>query len=219
MIQFVLIVLGLVMMLEAIGIIRSSRMKDRARAGQAAGALFGAFYSKPSQRLENTVLGSLGGTALGAFYPYISFLIGFGLTVSGISFVINGLPKSEENSDGYSVESISRCGVASFAPKKAAIFGSWTEYSCMNKKEAGSIWNKCLKRNEYSQDVGTGCQGNDLCCPQVSSVTTNNSKSINSKNRKNDSSKNINNPNRNSKEKSTKEDSIDKYLRDNPSTN
>lgn len=58
----------------------------------------------------------------------------------------------------------SRCGAPEFTPSLVAA-SDWPQYACLEPAEADASWGSCLTREQYSIDQGTGCPGEQRCCP------------------------------------------------------
>lgn len=67
--------------------------------------------------------------------------------------------------------------VSSAAPERSNLCGSptalpggiaperWARYRCRSKAQVGSGWGACLRRADYAATAGSGCPGDQRCCP------------------------------------------------------
>jgi tRNA A-37 threonylcarbamoyl transferase component Bud32 len=55
------------------------------------------------------------------------------------------------------------------------VVADWHDYRCRHERQAHDIWESCLPRAAYSDVPGSGCPGDQLCCPpsaELSSIPT-----------------------------------------------
>lgn len=153
-----LIIFGIGLILEAIVMFSTGFKGALARAGlgAAGGAAYGYTHSNTKdEKLGNAVTGGMFGGIIMFFAPVIGILLGPALLIGGIRGIIIG-PTD--------------CGRESMKPKILALFGDWEGYTCKTKKNAGNTWGACLRRIDYSDETGRGCEGEELCCPPISFI-------------------------------------------------
>ncbi|MCP4604406.1 MAG: hypothetical protein GY847_28435 [Proteobacteria bacterium] len=83
------------------------------------------------------------------------FIAGIGLYVYKYNF-----PKEEV----VSLPSTD-CGHPAHKPVSVQSITQWQKYKCLSKYSAGSRWDSCLRRPDYSPFRGDGCPGEQRCCP------------------------------------------------------
>ena len=74
-------------------------------------------------------------------------------------------PKADSTATSETMPSA--CGDPQRTPA-IVLSGVWTQYRCVSKDVAGVAWPICLKRTDYSPVEGTGCPGEERCCPPSS---------------------------------------------------
>jgi hypothetical protein len=101
-------------------------------------------------------------------WPLI-LVVGIGVPTAIMQFVPPGSSRLDVGSKAMNAVGVLKvrpllCGSAD-PPFKARLPQKWGSYECKGEDEAGASWSSCLPREAYSPTPGTGCPGDEQCCP------------------------------------------------------